>query len=250
MLHTIYRHRVPGVIEARSRGVVKKLFIKDGNVVYARSSDLDDSLAAHLSRRDMVSTRRLNECALIWKGSNKRFGVILMEQGLLSPKELNQAIRQQVEIVAWSLFSWKEGKLTFDIQELTEPNVIRIQLPLRQMILRGIRLALNDSRLMDRLGSEEAVFEPAYAGEDLIDIALDREEYQLLKRVDGKATLGEIARTGPFSTSENSKILYVFHVLQLIRSAAGEGKVRLTSSNESGHVRSGQVPGTRGQPSG
>jgi len=73
-----------------------------------------------------------------------------------------------------------------------------------------------------RLGRKETVFEPCYRVEELIDVALDAEEYGLLQLVDGRRTLFEICTQGPHSAADNGKVLYAFQVLQLIRRIGGE----------------------------
>ena len=44
ILYTIDRFQVPGVIEACRDGIVKQVYIKEGNVVHATSTDREDSL--------------------------------------------------------------------------------------------------------------------------------------------------------------------------------------------------------------
>ena len=110
--------------------------------------------------------------------------------------------------------------MLFSIGEFREPDAVRIQLPMRQVILQGIKRAPNAKAMVARLGGKETLLEPCYRSEDLIEIALDGEEYRLLCLVDGRRTLYEICVGGPLSASENGKILYAFQVLQLIRRAA------------------------------
>jgi hypothetical protein len=73
--------------------------------------------------------------------------------------------------------------------------------------------------LVTRLGRKDTVYLPNYDLADLIDIALDRNEYQLLALVDGKRTLYDICARGPYSAGENAKLLYAFSVLHLIDKA-------------------------------
>src|SRR4029078_7291332 len=51
ILYTIDRFQVPGVIEASWRGVVKRVYIKEGNGVHASSSDPADSLGNSVKAR-------------------------------------------------------------------------------------------------------------------------------------------------------------------------------------------------------
>jgi two-component system, OmpR family, response regulator len=220
ILYTIDRFQVPGVIEACRGEVVKQVFIKEGNVVHATSTDRGDSLGTYLQRSGVLTPDVYLETMRERERSNRRYGVLLIERGLLSPAEIYRAIRKQIEAIVWSLFYWQEGSVVFSIGEFRESDSVRIQLPMRQVILQGIKRAPDAKTLVARLGRKETVLDPCYKTEQLIELALDGDEYKLLGLVDGKRSLFEVCTQGPYSASENAKLLYAFQILQLIRGAA------------------------------
>jgi hypothetical protein len=217
ILYTIHRFQVPGVIEASREGSLKRVYIKEGNVVHASSSDREDSLGTWLLRSGTLTQQVFEETMIERERLNKRYGELLVERGTLSPAEIYRAIRQQIESVVWSLFYWQDGAVIFSIGDFREPDSVRIQLPMQQVILQGIKRAPNAKAMASRLGRKETVFEPCYRVEDLIEAALDAEEYSLLSRVDGRRTLYEVCTQGPGGAAENAKAMYAFQVLQLIR---------------------------------
>ena len=217
ILYTIDRFQVPGVIEASREGVVKQVYIKEGNVVHATSTDRADSLGSYLQRSGVLSPEVFLETMRERERTNKRYGVLLIEHGLLSPSEVYRAIRKQIEGIVWSLFYWQEGSVIFSIGEFREPDSVRIQLPMRQVILQGIKRAPDAKALVTRLGRKETVLEPCYKTEQLIELALDGDEYRVLSLVDGKRSLFDVCTQGPHSAADNAKVLYAFQILQLIR---------------------------------
>ncbi len=217
ILYTIDRFGVPGLMEASRLGSIKKIFLREGNVVSASSSDLADSLGHHLERSGLLTPQVVAEAMDARRQTNQRLGVLLIERGLLTPAQVYQAIRQQVEGIVWSLFDWPDGEIRFKIGGFRTPDAIRIQLPMRQVILRGIERSQNAKALVARLGRKETVFEACFRTEDLIETALDTDEMRLLELVDGRRTLFEICTQGPRGVAENGKLLYAFHALQLIR---------------------------------
>lgn len=219
MFFTIFRHRVPGLIDIARDGIKKRIYIKDGNVIHAASSDRADRLGAFLYRNGQVSREDLERTIKKRERSESKHGQILIEDGLLSPAELWAAIRGQMESIVWSVFSWAQGTFSFKIGEFTDP-VIRIHLPMRRVILRGVQRMPHIKEMVHRLGSKHTVLEPAYGTEDLIEIALSGEEYALLRLVDGRRTIFDICTDGPFSVTENARMLYAFHALNLIERAA------------------------------
>lgn len=218
MLYTIDRFQVPGTIEAEHDGVTKKVFLKEGQVVHASSTDRHDSLGAYLQRTGRLTAeqfaRSMEERS---ESASKLYGQILIESGLLAPSEIYTAIREQIESIVWSLFYWETGQVRFRIGGFQEKADFRIQLPMRQVILQGIKRAPNAKSLIARLGQRDTVFEPRYRTEQLIAVALDAEEYALLSLVDGRRSLYEICTEGPLNPAENGKLMYAFHVMRLVQ---------------------------------
>jgi uncharacterized protein DUF4388 len=220
ILYTIDRFQVPGVIEASREGMIKQVYIKEGNVVHATSTDRNDSLGFYLQRSGVLTPEAFLETMQERERTNQRYGVLLIERGLLSPSEVYRAIRKQIEAIVWSLFYWQDGSVIFSIGEFRESDSVRIQIPMRQVILQGIKRAPDAKTLVARLGRKETVLEPCFKTEQLIELALDGDEYKLLSLVDGKRTLFDVCTQGPQSASENAKLLYAFQILQLIRGTA------------------------------
>jgi hypothetical protein len=237
ILHTIDRFQVPGVIEAQRGDTVKRVFIKEGNVFHASSSDREDSLGSYLQTAGLLTPEQFEATMRERQRTSKRYGILLMEMRLLAPGEIYRAIRKQIEAIVWSLFYWQDGSVTFSIGDFREPDSVRIQLPMRQAILHGIKRAPNAKALVARLGRKETVFEPCYRFEELIDIAMDAEEYSLLQLVDGRRSLLEVCTQGPRTAAENGKVLYAFQVLQLIRRFGGDSPPPRPVGRETGAIK-------------
>ncbi len=106
------------------------------------------------------------------------------------------------------------------------------------MIIEGIKRAPEAKPFLERVGRKDTVLEPSFQPEALIELGLDRDEYALLKSVDGSRTLYELCSAGPFSAAENAKMLYAFRVLHLVtgpspvRAQAGRVKIQLRSQGD------------------
>jgi two-component system OmpR family response regulator len=239
MLAIIHQARVAGVIEAVLGEVTKRIYLENGYVVHASSSDLADSLGGYLRRVGRLSEAEFLSAMTKRATGGRRLGELLIEHGTLSPGQVFQAIREHVEAIVWSLFAWEEGTVTFNIGALDTREMVRIQIPLRQVIVQGVKRAANAKSLVTRMGGKETLFGPSFKLEDLIDIALDTEEYRLLAMVDGRRSLYELATKGPLAPPENARLLYAYTVLQLIRKveatepAVASGVIRIKMRPES-----------------
>jgi hypothetical protein len=241
MLYTINRFRVPGVIWAASgegQKVVKRVFIRDGYVVHASSTDRNDSLGVYLRRTGRITLEQFERVTRARAATTKRFGVLLVEERLLSPQEAFAAIREQIEGIIWSLFYWNEGEVTYGAGEFEQEDMVQIQLSLREVILEGIKRAPDARVLLARLGGRDTLLEPCYRAEELIEVGLDEPAYSFLTQVNGETSLYDLCSSGPQSPGDNAKLLYAFTVLHLIRpvgqgsEGAGPVKIRVESSGD------------------
>lgn len=238
ILSTVHRFKVAGVIEAVYGSTTKRVYIRDGYAVHATSDDRADSLGDYLLRVGRISETAFEDISRLRRASEQRFGVLLVEREVMSPAEVQAAIRDHVEAIVWSLFYWQQGEVTFAIGELEDEEAVQIQVPLRQVILRGIRRAPDAKPLVSRLGRRDTVLEPSFRWEDLVEIGLDRDEYRMLMLVNARRSLYELCSAGPLPPAENAKLLYAFQVLHLVRRRAeatttGPVRIRLSAAGGS-----------------
>src|SRR5664279_1890250 len=107
ILRTIHHHRVSGVVTATSGDVVKKIYLMDGNVIFATSSD---------------------------------------------PHDLRQIVTEQVKAILYSVFSWENGTVTFEVERIRKDELIQLGVSTPQAIVDGIRQLPDPRRVVSRLG--------------------------------------------------------------------------------------------------
>jgi hypothetical protein len=219
MLAVIYRHSAGGLIEATQGEIVKRIYVKDGTFIHATSTDPADSIFTYLLRTGRINIEQFTSVSGVSLDSDKKRSALIIERNYLSPGELYGALRDRVEAIVWSLFWWEDGEILFSPGTLEEGSIVHLRVPIRHVIMHGVKRSPKAKTLVTRLGRKDTVYLPNYDLADLIDIALDRNEYQLLALVDGKRTLYDICARGPYSAGENAKLLYAFSVLHLIDKA-------------------------------
>ena len=238
VLRTIHHYRVPGVVEARNGPeACKRLYVKDGNIIFASSTDIQDSLGCYMLNTGMIDAEQFRTTMRDRRASERRYGAIVLERGLVPASDLYRAIRLQMAEILWSLFSWTEGKITFTVGDFREPSTTSIQIPIRLAIKDGTRRCGNPSALLDSVGGATAVLEPDFALEDLIDVSLRADEHVLLELVDGVRTVRQVVSEGPFDPDLNARIIYAFFVLRLIRrpgsdDSSGAIRIRLSRGGD------------------
>ncbi len=228
LLSKIHDHRVPGVVEVRAGDTEKQLYVRDGNVIFATSNNPEDRLGVYLLREGLMDREGFELIARQRSESTERAGVLMIKAGLLSPRQLREAVRKQVERIAWSFFEYEAGTVCFRIHEHRQSNQVTIQLPLRQMIYEGIRDRVSTTAALNRLGRLDIAYKQSWNGEDLIDIGLTGEEFALLQALDGKRTLREIVGLDNEKTDLQIRLVYAFYVLKLARPVDPSDRTQVT----------------------
>lgn len=221
VLQTVHHYRVPGVLVARRGEVEKKIYISNGDVIFATSSDLEESLGNVLLRSGALTREQFDESVkrLIEARAaeeTRRHGAVLVDMGLLTAEQLFASVTQQVRDVLYSVFDWEEGEVSFTVGRFRTEEIIQLEIPTRHAIVAGVKAVHDARRLVSFLGPSWTVFDPCYAPGEIADIALDMAEVRFLQQVDGAKTLRELVGLGPADAGYNAKLLYAFFVLKLI----------------------------------
>lgn len=218
ILETVYRYRVPGVVTVVRETVEKRVYLLGGHIVFATSSDRADSLGSFLRRSRRINTAEhlLGEQGLLDAAGGRRYGGVLVEQGLLSDEELRAAVTDQVKDILWSIFDWERGCVTFEAGPSRSEEAIRLDIPTPQVILDGVKRMRDPKRCVGRLGPSWTILEKGPESPERLELTLSSAERPFLDKIDGTRTLRDLVALGPGDIALNARILYAFWVLKLI----------------------------------
>jgi two-component system OmpR family response regulator len=188
-----------------------------GNVIFATSSDLRDSLGAYLKQSAIISSAELRlSVDRIDASHGKRHGELLVEMGILTPELLRQIVTEQVKAILYSVFSWEKGSVTFEVGRFRKDELIQLDVPTPQAIADGVRLLPDPRRVVLRLGPSWTVFDRGEVSAEASGVSWSAAELKLLSLVDGRRTLRDLITAGPGDVSTNAKLVYAFWVLHLV----------------------------------
>lgn len=218
VLATVGSSAEHGVLELTRAGMVKRVHLEAGYVVHASSSDPIDRLSEYIRRSGLIDEERIDAVDQRRSNSSRRLGVLLIEQGLLSPHQVYEAICGQIEEIVCSLFAWRSGAAVFRRADVHVEEMVHVMLPLRRVVFEGLKRSA-DRDDEEATSGAEGILEPSFDYEDLIEIGLDRDEMELLARIDGQTPTEQICAGGPFSETECARRLYALEILSLVRTA-------------------------------
>jgi uncharacterized protein DUF4388 len=232
ILATIARHRVPGALSVARDAAHRRIYIDHGHVVFATSDEPDVRLGTYLIRQGTLPADAVQSAEARLGGNGIRLGQILLRLELLDAATLEAAVSDQVREILWGAFDWDSGDVVFEVGIGRGEEPIRIDLPIDEVIVEGIRRAASVRRFIDRLGSGHGVLEQS-EGSFPLGI-FTPEETALRGLVDGKARVQQLCERGPGTVSENARLLYAFFALDLVRVKEPTGVRKLQWKTEGG----------------
>jgi hypothetical protein len=217
ILATINRYSVPGVLEVSHGDITKRVYLLDGDIIFATSSDRSESLGRFLVETEVLTADQLEASIDELEASDgSRHGEILVSMGLLEPDQLGIQVRKQVQSIVWSLFNWTEGLVTFEVGPSKADEVYTIKIPTARAILAGCRMIEDPKTITARMGGRGAILKRLPPPPHLEHFRFQNEERELLELVNGKRTLFELCEKGPLNPGANARVLYALAELQLI----------------------------------
>jgi len=116
----------------------KLVWMHRGEVVFAGSNQRIDRLGHSLVRAGTITLEQLRDAERAFR-RGERFGKVLVERGLLTPRELWSGLQRQVEEIVRSLFSYRSGLVYFWDGDVQPDNVVRLELPTQRLVEEGMR---------------------------------------------------------------------------------------------------------------
>lgn len=154
ILQIVSLSRKTGVLFLTSGGMEGSVFFRQGQVVRASSSIYHKNLGEELVLKGVIDLAVLRK-SLSYQQENgfcECLGVILVNNFGVSQEIIEEVVREQIENVVFSLFSWTEGIFTFEVRESIETVDSTKLDPLQFMLEQGLNpqfLAMEGLRIVD-----------------------------------------------------------------------------------------------------
>ena len=138
VLNALHEAGRSGLLQFTHRDHRKWIYLYRGEVVFAASNQRVDRLGECLLRAGVITLEQLREAEQSYTPPD-RFGKALVERGFLTPRELWNGVKYQVEEIVRSLFAMPGGTVWFWEGELQPDNVVRLSLETRRLVAEGIQ---------------------------------------------------------------------------------------------------------------
>ncbi len=190
--------RKTGILTVEYGGLVKKVFIRDGDMVFSSSSDRRDSLAEILLREGRISDEQHKALFREMERTGRKEGALLVGMGCCEPKDLVRLVRRQIEEIILGLFSLGKGRLSIEETELPANEILTLKLSALDLIYSGTKRVRDVRRIADVLPSLEVIPSLSLDMASLSgQVKLDEAGRRVLACIDGKTSIaGIVSLTG------------------------------------------------------
>ncbi|MBE0502679.1 MAG: DUF4388 domain-containing protein [Desulfuromonadales bacterium] len=153
ILQIVSLSRKSGELILRGPNREGRIVFKNGQVNRAVSTDFRENIGDLLVRRGIVSIDVIKQAAELQRTScsTQRLGTILTERHGIDKEVIDTLVKEQIEKIVYSFFTWNEGTFVFDLGDTDEIAATSFD-PLQFMLDQGLNpqwLAMEGSRILD-----------------------------------------------------------------------------------------------------
>ena len=223
LVWNVCRRRATGVLQLSARGTTKKIYVDDGRIIFAASSDTNDRLGEMLLREGVITLDQLEQ-AIVKLAGGKRLGTLLVEAGHLSPDNLVRGVLSQVRAIVLGVFSWEDGEYAFNEGPLPTAEVVTLTMRTPEVLLQGIRQIRSFSRIRRSVGPPTTRVRLVGGWRTTLDgLEIRDGERMLLQRIEEAGERGisidRLCREVFLSNYEIYQALLAFRVLGILEEA-------------------------------
>ncbi len=196
--------RKTGMLRFDLKGGSKDLYFQQGEIVFATSTFPEEDLGEVLCGLGKIDYEGLKRARKSLAGRST-VGKLLVEQGSVTPKDLWQATRHQVESIVYNLFAFDTGSYVFVSRELENADIVRLSMSTQNLIMEGLRRVDERELFMRSIRSFDAV--PVTVPEKVEDLPPAEKRMALLIG-DRREQVREVLRRSGMGEFEALRILY------------------------------------------
>jgi curved DNA-binding protein CbpA len=199
---------------------IKKVFFRQGDVLFASSNRDEDRLGEFLLSTGKITRAQFDASSDIVVKTGKKLGAALFEAGVLKPQDLVAQVRLQVKRIILSLFGWRSGSYRFDSGPLPLAEIIPLAMSTGDLIIEGLR-GLDGELIGASFPPLQTVLRPVADPALLFQKAqLDQNQQAVISLIDGGKSIQELSCLSGLAEIEARKAVYVLLALRLAEQGA------------------------------
>ena len=206
LLQFLSHDKKTGVLELNHDVKIVKIFIKDGIIVFATSSQKERSLGHLIRKQGMISENELQKCLQAAKETKRKLGTILVEKGYVSTETLKKMLHHQVTEVLYDVFLWKAGEFNYKDVSINVEGKLVTQINTIGLVLEASRRIDEWSIIKKQITNDKLIFKISETTQDKKEIKLNNNEWRILSLIDGSRTVRQVVNKSGYDEYTAYKI--------------------------------------------
>jgi len=206
LLQMLCNDKKTGVLEVYNEGKKIQIYMKEGNIIYAVSSDKKNLLGDLARRKGIISAEKLQECIKIGIEKKMRLGNILLEKGYVSKDTLKNIVAEQAASIVHQLFLLEKGDFEYKDIALNVGNEVICNLDTMQIIFEASRRVDEWSIVLKQIPDDQIILKVKEKRDG--EIKINNNEWTVLSLIDGRRTIKEMLTESNYDDFALYKILY------------------------------------------
>src|SRR3989304_9886913 len=194
---------------------------REGKLAFARIGQEDGTLARVLHKANKINANQYRAISdRAGQMTDKELGLLLINAGYVTQEDILLNLQGYFTEIVRKLFTWVEGFFRFENEMLPPEDKINIRLDLENIIIEGSRQLRELDQLQDEIPSLDMALK--FTKRPLTHVNLSVEEWKVVKFVDPKNTMRQIAGTNKLTEIEIRRIVYCLlqaGLVELVRPA-------------------------------
>jgi len=208
----LHLHEFEGSLRLTLADSVKVLYFKRGEIASAASNADSDRLAHILIQEGRLTSEQL-ELARTRMTPGESLGKTLIEMGFLTPTELLQGARRQVQIIVASCFTATSGSYEMVPGPLPS-EVTSLGLGTRRLLFDCLMRSGDRATIVREIGSMEAVYRPTDRLEFVLSsLKLDSEVDRFARLLNGAASLHDLSSRTSYDDFTVGRVVLALELL-------------------------------------
>ena len=220
LFRSLVRSSETAIVTLDSSPRIDVIYVRDGKIVFASSTDPDMGLGEILLRNGEIN-RQQYTAAMDRDVSPRRMGPLLIELGYIKTEELTRSVERQASAIVLNAMRYRFGSYTIDFTSVFPDEILTLPLATERLILDGVEAIEFWSLITRGIGRFDRVLRRAKSA-DARSYALEltEEESHVLNLFSEAATVDDICARSYLSNFTTCRMIWALVSVNLLEDTA------------------------------
>jgi len=219
LLRSLMRSGETAILSLERSDRMDRLFMIDGQIVFATSSDADSGVAEAMLRGGDINLQHY-DTLLDKVAASQKIGAAICELGYLQPDELLGVFERQVSQIVLEAIGFRSGSYSIEFTSNFGPDVMTLPLKTDRLVIDGIEAVEHWSLIQRGLGKMDRIVRQAETADTrLFRLELNSDESHVFSLVSEAQPVQLVLERSYLSNYDTARIVWALQSVNLIEDA-------------------------------